>query len=61
MVLVKERVTKPLTSEAYDQIPFSTAARVMGILIRRRRRSEPMDIAGLIDAMTQARPSLLRG
>ncbi|WP_377292080.1 hypothetical protein [Rhizobium sp. SG2393] len=60
VVILKERVTKPLTSEAYDQIPFSTAARVMGILVRRRRRSEPSDIAGLIEAMTHSRPSPVR-
>ena len=61
VVIVKERVTKPLTNEAYDQIPFSTAARVMGILVRRRRRSEPSDIAGLIEMMTQGGHALVRG
>lgn len=42
LVLLKDHLTKPLNHEgSVEEIPFSTAARVMSVLVRRRLHTGP--------------------
>lgn len=50
---IKERLTKPLSSASpLEEIPFSTAARVMNIMVRKRYRDESGDLSALLGRIT---------